>query len=153
MTFFIHLNLGSPMTISGLKEVSLPKNVKNFMTPVQTVKKTVLICDTQPVSAEGLRTLIEGCSDLAHAGSVDSLAEASELVRTLRPSLIVIDKSFGIQLVMEWVLKMRAEAASVTEVVVWGVSVTEAEALRFLQAGAKGILRKTSDVATVIACI
>jgi two-component system, NarL family, nitrate/nitrite response regulator NarL len=33
------------------------------------------------------------------------------------------------------------------------VSITEAEALRFLQSGAKGILRKTSDVATVIACL
>jgi DNA-binding NarL/FixJ family response regulator len=40
-----------------------------------------------------------------------------------------------------------------TEVVVWGVSITEAEALRLLQAGAKGILRKTSDTATVVACL
>ncbi len=38
-------------------------------------------------------------------------------------------------------------------VVVWGVSVTEAEALRFLQAGARGILRKTAAVSVVLACI
>ena len=30
--------------------------------------------------------------------------------------------------------------------VIWGASVTEAEALRFLQAGARGILRKTAGM-------
>jgi DNA-binding NarL/FixJ family response regulator len=37
--------------------------------------------------------------------------------------------------------------------VVWGVSVTEAEALRFLQSGARGILRKTAGVQAVVACL
>ena len=40
-----------------------------------------------------------------------------------------------------------------TELVLWGVSITEAEALRFLQAGAKGIVRKTSDPEVLMACL
>ena len=36
---------------------------------------------------------------------------------------------------------------------IWGVSVSEAEALRFLQAGARGILRKTAEVQVVLACL
>jgi two-component system, NarL family, nitrate/nitrite response regulator NarL len=37
--------------------------------------------------------------------------------------------------------------------VIWGVSVTEAEALRFLQAGARGILRKTATIPMLVACL
>ncbi len=37
--------------------------------------------------------------------------------------------------------------------VVWGTSISEAEALRFLQAGAKGIIRKSADGATLLACL
>jgi two-component system, NarL family, nitrate/nitrite response regulator NarL len=44
-------------------------------------------------------------------------------------------------------------AASDLAIVVWGVSVTEAEALRFLQAGARGILRKTAGLAAIAACL
>ena len=40
-----------------------------------------------------------------------------------------------------------------TGVIIWGVSVSEAEALRFLQAGARGILRKTASLTSILACI
>ena len=36
---------------------------------------------------------------------------------------------------------------------VWGVSMTEAEALRLLQAGASGIVRKTADLTSLLACL
>ena len=38
-------------------------------------------------------------------------------------------------------------------IVAWGVSMTEAEALRFLQAGASGIVRKGADLRTIMSCI
>ena len=40
-----------------------------------------------------------------------------------------------------------------TPVVVWGASISEAEALRLLQAGARGILRRTSESGTLLACL
>jgi len=40
-----------------------------------------------------------------------------------------------------------------TGIVIWGVAVTDAEALRFLQCGARGILRKTAAVPVVLACL
>jgi DNA-binding NarL/FixJ family response regulator len=43
--------------------------------------------------------------------------------------------------------------STVPAVVVWGMSVTEAEALRFLQAGAKGIVRKSADPTTIVSCL
>jgi len=116
-------------------------------------KKSVAVCESQPVTAEGLRTLLNGTDELMFLGRTDSLQAASELIRQMRPAVCLVDKSLGIQAVMDWVSHAKALSQHMTEFVVWGVSITEAEALRFLQSGAKGILRKTSDTDTVLACL
>lgn len=115
---------------------------------------TVMICDTQPVTAEGLRTLLAGSPDLKFSGVAETLSHASAVVREIAPALLVLDKGFGMQAVLDWLSLVRDTGAGrETAVVVWGVSVTEAEALRFLQAGARGILRKTAGLAMVLACL
>ncbi|PYT14534.1 MAG: hypothetical protein DMG59_17085 [Acidobacteria bacterium] len=119
--------------------------------------KTISICDTQPVTAEGIRNLLDACPDLQFLEMTDSLPQALELVRRTPPDVLILDKAFGIQAILEWLTQLRAEemkaAGLRTTIVVWGISVTEAEALRFLQAGARGILRKTATVPVVLACL
>jgi two-component system nitrate/nitrite response regulator NarL len=119
------------------------------------VGKTVAICDTQPVTAEGVRTLLSGCHDLGFLEAVDSLNRALELIRAAAPDVILVDKAFGIQAILDWLGQLRFDTRDgpAPAVVVWGVSVSEAEALRFLQAGARGILRKTTGVSVVVACL
>ncbi|MEZ5351754.1 MAG: response regulator transcription factor [Bryobacteraceae bacterium] len=80
------------------------------------------------------------------------MAEALDLVRDRRPDLIIVDKSFGSQTLLQWLGEMRATHAS-TSVVVWGNSITEPEALRLLQSGVRGILRKNADRDTLITCL
>ena len=114
--------------------------------------KTVAVCDTQPVTAEGIRTLLTGNPELRFQQMAESLGAVLDLARRHTPDVIVVDKAFGIQAVLEWLSEIRGVAPN-TGVVIWGVSVTEAEALRFLQAGARGILRKTAGVSSVLACL
>ncbi|MBZ5605574.1 MAG: response regulator transcription factor [Acidobacteriia bacterium] len=111
-----------------------------------------MICDTQPVTAEGLRTLLTGSPDLKFGGISETLGQATGAMRDTAPDLLIVDKGFGMQVVLDWLSTAR-DGGWHTSVVVWGVSVTEAEALRFLQAGAKGILRKTAGLASVLACL
>jgi two-component system nitrate/nitrite response regulator NarL len=126
-------------------------------TPVVKAIKTVCTCDTQPVTAEGVRTLLTGCQDLVFLEATDSLNQAHELVRRAAPDVLMLDKAFGIQAILEWLTQIRAgepaETGPKTAIVVWGVSVSEAEALRFLQAGARGILRKTAAIPVILACL
>ena len=122
---------------------------------VNTVK-IVSVCDTQPVTAEGVRTLLNACTDLVAGGVADSLAQAKEVLITGVPGVLMVDKAFGIQPILEWLGELRAagvDLAARTGVVVWGASVTEAEALRFMQAGARGILRKTASIPVLLACL
>jgi two-component system nitrate/nitrite response regulator NarL len=111
---------------------------------------TVLICDTQPVIVEGVRALLEQSSDLRFLEGAASLNQATEIAHQFSPDVLMVDKAFGVQAILEW---LAGHPLTGTAVVVWGVSVTEAEALRFLQAGARGILRKTAGVGSVIACL
>jgi two-component system nitrate/nitrite response regulator NarL len=112
----------------------------------------VAICDTQPVTAEGIRALLASSPDLEFQLTTDSLSRALELVRQNPPQVLLIDKAFGIQAILEWLTEARLSETRIGGVV-WGVSVTEAEALRFLQVGARGILRKTASVGMVLACL
>lgn len=117
--------------------------------------KSVAVCDTQPVTAEGIRTLLNGQESLDFLGTCGDLNQAARLIQQESPDVLLVDKAFGIQAILEWLSELRPspETPLHTGIVVWGVSVTEAEALRFLQAGARGILRKTAEVQSVVSCL
>lgn len=121
------------------------------MTEFET-RKTVAICDTQPITAEGLRTLIGPCQDLEFSESLDSLDLATALVGRKSPDILIVDKGLGMHSVLDWLHDMKLVDAT-PGIVIWGVSMTEAEALRFLQAGARGIIRKTADLSLIVACL
>ena len=115
-------------------------------------RRTVVVCDTQPITAEGLRTLLTAAGDLEFLASLNSLEAATQLVTARPPDVVIVDKGFGMRIVLDWIhdLKLADAAPAVT---VWGVSMTEAEALRLLQAGAKGIVRKTADLESILSCL
>jgi two-component system nitrate/nitrite response regulator NarL len=124
---------------------------------IDSAARAILICDTQPVAIEGVRGLLSRCDDLRFAGAVASLEAAFELTRGLNPAAIVIDKSFGSPAITDWLHRFAAmeEKGRVerSAPVVWGTGISEAEALRFLQAGARGVLRRTSEPETLVTCL
>jgi DNA-binding NarL/FixJ family response regulator len=75
-----------------------------------------------------------------------------ELVRVLAPAVVVIDKSFGLQPVMDWIANLHTNGRR-TGVVVWGHAVNEAEALRMVQTGAQGVIRKTAPLQSLVDCV
>lgn len=114
--------------------------------------KPVLVCDTQPVAIEGVRGVLSQSGDLRFAGAVSSLEAAFELTRGLNPAAIVIDKSFGSAEISDWLRRFGGISARAAAVV-WGVGIGEAEALRFLQAGARGVVRRTAEPETLLKCL
>ncbi len=114
--------------------------------------RPVLICDTQPVAVEGVRGLLDRCADLRYAGAICSLAAAFELIRSIAPAAVVVDKALGVLAIIDWLRRVSASGAK-TAPVVWGLGITESEALRLLQAGARGVLRRTSHPELLITCL
>ena len=81
-----------------------------------------------------------------------SLADTVAAMRALQPSMLVVDKSFGVPTVMDWV-RMLTTAEKPTAVIVWGAMMSEGDALRFLQSGASGVIRKTASLTDLGDCI
>jgi len=118
----------------------------------QNSKKTVAVCDTQPITSEGVRNLLATSLELEFLEGLPSLEAASAFVDARTPDIIVLDKGFGMRLVLDWIHESKLNGIP-TAIVVWGVSMTEAEALRLLQAGARGIVRKNTELASLLACL
>ena len=120
-------------------------------------KKSVSICETQPLTVKGLQHLLESTEDLEFGSSHVSPAEWMLSPTAEKTDVLIIDKGLGAKTVLDALNQLPAEhgtaRSTVPAVVIWGMSITEAEALRFLQAGAKGIVRKSADTATVLACL
>jgi DNA-binding NarL/FixJ family response regulator len=113
-------------------------------------KITVGICETQPLVVAGLRSVIEKSSNITLLEPVHGFDDLTRLVVASCPRVMVIDKALGVPAMMDFLIRMRERTP--TAFVVWGSSVSEPEALRFLKAGARGVLRKTADPSTVLAC-
>jgi DNA-binding NarL/FixJ family response regulator len=112
---------------------------------------TVAICDIEPVAIEGLRALLESAG-LRVVAAESSLRSGIDAVQMLQPSLLIVDKGFGIQAVMDWVAALRREQRE-TAVVVWSSAVSEVDAVRLLQAGAQGVVRKSAPLDDLMNCI
>jgi len=113
---------------------------------------TVAICDTEPVAIEGLRTLLAEAEGPRVVAAETTLHAGMDAVRELNPTLLVLDKAFGIQLILEAVRGLRNTESEVRSVV-WGSAVSDADALRLVHSGAMGVVRKTAPLATLLECI
>jgi DNA-binding NarL/FixJ family response regulator len=133
--------------------MNIPEDEKRM----DSTRKNILICDTQPVAVEGMKWLIDNSEDLRFAGSVANLDLLRPVLEgagpySLQIDAVIIDKAFGMTAVMELLRALAANSQSAPPVV-WGSTVTENEALRLLQAGAKGVLRRTSESNTILTCL
>jgi two-component system, NarL family, nitrate/nitrite response regulator NarL len=113
---------------------------------------TLVVCDTEPIAMEGLRNLLEPINDFRVVAAENTLPEAMRATRDMAPSVLLIDKAFGIQQVMDCLKEIR-QSDRPTSAVVWGVALSEAESVRFLQAGCTGIVRKTAPLAILVECL
>lgn len=119
---------------------------------IAPARNLIAICETQPATAEGVRSILEATQDMRCAWAVPALALAQQLARQSGVDVLLLDKGFGQQPVLSAVADLKRSCPSVG-VVVWGPSMSEPEALRYLQAGARGLLRKSASLQVVENCL
>src|SRR5258708_1107202 len=112
----------------------------------------VFACEAQPVAAEGLSKILDTCDDLEFAGSSTSLTGALEAVRALQPDILLVDQTAGLKVVFQFLSDVRSTRAQ-CQPVLWVNDLAEIDCFRALQLGARGILKKTFPVDTVIQCL
>jgi DNA-binding NarL/FixJ family response regulator len=96
--------------------------------------------------------LLESTEHLECAWAVPQLAVAMQLARQTQVDLLLLDKQLGQSLVKRCLEELQSRGPA-PAAVVWGTNVGEAEGLAYLQAGARGILKKTATLPVIVQCL
>ena len=113
---------------------------------------SVFLCDPQPIVQEGLKTILDGQENFELVGTAGSLEEAFSEIGLNPPNLAIVDRSFGIHNLLDWITRLR-QASPETQLVVWAATISDLECFRVLQAGPRGILRKTTSHEVLFHCL
>jgi DNA-binding NarL/FixJ family response regulator len=112
---------------------------------------SVFACESQPIVVEGLQRVLADCDDLVFSGWASKAADALEAIQRVRPDVVLIDGSTGLTAALRLVGTLKASAP--VHSVLWVVDLPEMDAFRALQIGARGILKKTLPIPTLLECL
>ncbi len=113
---------------------------------------SVCLCDPQPVVRQGLEAMLADSAELVLRGFCAGLDEVAELVEREQADVLILDRSFGMHPVLETLAEVRSLYPK-TAVVLWAATISDVECFRALQAGARGIMKKTIAPATLAECL
>ena len=113
---------------------------------------SVFACEPQPIVLEGLARVLASCDDIEMAGAAPTLREALEALRTHRPDVLLVDQSAGLKIVLQFIADVRGTWPH-CQPVLWVNELAEIDCFRALQLGARGILKKTFPVPTLLECL
>lgn len=113
---------------------------------------TVYVCESQPIVVEGLRHAVESSGDLEYAGDSRTAYEAIDRIGDSQPTVVLLDHGPGVRATFDLLSKIRGRSAR-SHIVLWVNQLTEVESFRALQSGARGILKKSMPVRTIVDCI
>lgn len=113
---------------------------------------SVFVCESQPIVLEGLARVLSSCEDLLLAGSATTLPETLTSLRGAAPDVLLIDQSAGLKSIFQFIPDVKSTAPD-CHTVLWVAELAEIECFRALQLGARGIVKKTLPVASLIECL
>ena len=115
-------------------------------------RTSVFACESQPIAIEGLQKVLAACEDLEFVGSSSTLRGALETVREMHPDVLLVDQSAGLKVVFQFLSDVRS-TWSQCQPILWVNDLAEIDCFRALQLGARGILKKTFPVTSLLECL
>lgn len=115
-------------------------------------RRTVFVCESQPIVVEGLVRVLDDCEDLEFAGSASRLNDALDAVRSHQPDLVLVDQSAGLKMVFQFIADAKNTWAR-CQPILWVNDLAEVDCFRALQLGARGILKKNLPVESLRECL
>ena len=113
---------------------------------------TVFACESQPIVLEGLAKVLAACDDLDYVGGAAGLPDALDALRRQQPNIILIGQTAGLKVILQFISDVR-NTSSTCQPVLWVNDLAEIDCFRALQLGARGILKKTLPVESLVECL
>jgi len=112
----------------------------------------VLIADDHAIFRDGLRQLLEAEADFCVVGQAADGAETVELVRQVKPDVLLLDLSMPRQSGLEVLCELASSLES-THAVILAAVIEKAQMVEAFRLGARGALLKESSTDSLIECI
>src|SRR5580698_8998275 len=113
---------------------------------------TIFAYESQPIVVEGLAKVIAGCDDMQYLGSASSQNDALEVLREHHADVLLVDQTAGLKAVFQFIVDAKNTWAR-CQPVLWVNDLAEIDCFRALQLGARGILKKTLPVESLVECL
>jgi two-component system nitrate/nitrite response regulator NarL len=113
---------------------------------------TVFACESQPIVLEGLSKVLAPCDDIEYVGAATGLSEALDALRRQQPHVLLIGQTAGLKVVFQFISDVRNTSAS-CQPILWVNDLAEIDCFRALQLGARGILKKTLPIESLLECL
>jgi two-component system nitrate/nitrite response regulator NarL len=113
---------------------------------------TIFACESQPIVLEGLAKVISECPDLEFIGCASTLNDSLDALRQHHPDVLLVDQAAGLKVVFQFISDVKSTSAR-CQPVLWVNDLAEIDCFRALQLGARGILKKTVPVISVVECL
>ncbi len=101
---------------------------------------------------EGLAKVLADQNEFAFVGSASSMSDALGAARELHPDIMLVDHSSGLKMVFQFISDVRNTWAH-CQPVLWVHDLAEIDCFRALQVGARGVLKKTLPVESILDCL
>lgn len=102
---------------------------------------SILIVDDHPIFRKGLRSLIDAHGGFTIVGEAQNRTDAMEIVKTMKPGIVLLDLSLGHESGLDLLKDIRAAAPSIA-ILVLSMHNEKYYAERVLVAGARGYIMK-----------
>ena len=113
---------------------------------------SVFACEPQPIVLEGLARVLATSEDIEMAGSAASLRETMEALRACHADVLLVDQSAGLKIVLQFIADVRGTWPH-CQPILWVNELAEIDCFRALQLGARGILKKTFPINSLLECV
>jgi DNA-binding NarL/FixJ family response regulator len=112
----------------------------------------VFACESQPIVVEGLLRLFEREPEFYLAGHAPAVPEALDPIREIQPRIVLVDQSVGLKAVFQFLQDLKSVAPD-SHPVLWIHEMAEIDCFRALQGGARGVVRKTDPLRSLLECL
>ena len=113
---------------------------------------TIFTYESQPVVVEGLIRVLESSVDLKFAGHTHEITEAIKELSSNPRDIFLIGQPPGARSVLPFMTQVH-EAGIASRIVLWVNEMSEMDAFRALQMGARGVTTRVQPVASFLECL
>ncbi|MGH9398612.1 MAG: LuxR C-terminal-related transcriptional regulator [Terriglobia bacterium] len=114
-------------------------------------KIQVMIADHEAVFRIGLRRLLAAEGDLAVVAEAENATQALHSARQTRPDVIFIQSEIFPEKSLDMISRLRSASAG-CKLVITATAIKNREPLRYIRAGASGVILKSLDPALFVKC-